>query len=89
MPSLLSDREARLRELCEMLTLATSHTSGAVRLIAWIEARDENEGGFLWLAAELGYRPGWLAETLLATLDAPPRRRQAIERKLLRNGEAG
>jgi len=35
------------------------------------------------LAAELGYRLTAMAEMLLSTLDAPPRRRQAIERKLL------
>lgn len=90
MPPLVSDRDDALHILCDLLALATAHTAGLVRLIAWIEARGDDEGGFLWLAAELGYQPGWLAETLLSTLAAPPRRRQAIERKLIRvHGEAG
>lgn len=78
------DREVAIRLLCSMIAFANAAvgTTGVIRLIAWIEARDEEEGGFLWLAGALGYRPSQLEDILRSTMDSNPRRRQSIERRL-------
>ena len=90
-PDIYSERDNALRLLCETLVLAAGApgTVAYVRLVAWIHARDERDGGFLWLAAVLGYPPRMLGDMLQATLDAPPRRRHAIARRLHAYAEAG
>jgi hypothetical protein len=79
-----SDRETALRLLCDLLALAAvaQGTTAVLRLVAWMDARDEDEGGFLWLAGALGYRPTKMEQMIRSTLDAAPRRRQSIQRKL-------
>lgn len=83
-----TDRDAAVAMVCQLIASAAidRDTTATVRLIAWMDARDENEGGFLWLAGVLGYQPSALVAMIRSTLDAPPRRRQAIERKLLKVG---
>lgn len=78
------DRESALRLLCDMveLAIAAEGTTSELRLIAWLDARGESEGGFLWLAGALGYRPTQLDAMLRPIITAAPRRRQAIARRL-------
>ena len=78
------DRDEAVRLLTSLISLATAAqgTTAVIRLISWIEAREEDEGGFLWLAGVLGIRPNQLDTMLRSTIKATPRRRQAIERKI-------
>jgi hypothetical protein len=80
-----SDRPEAVRLLCDMVALAAEAqgTTAELRLIAWIEARGDDEGGFVWLAGVLGYRPSALEDMLRSTLTATPRRQQSILRKLV------
>jgi hypothetical protein len=80
------DRDAALKMLCDLIALAAGApgTTQTIRLIAWIDTRSEEPGGFAWLAGVLGYRPNELATMLRETLTAAPRRRQAIRKKLAR-----
>jgi hypothetical protein len=83
-----SDRDEALRLLCETLALAAvaMGTTAVIRLTAWMEARSDNEGGFLWLAGMLGYRPAKMEQMIRDTVYAAPRRRQSITRKLRAHG---
>jgi hypothetical protein len=68
-----------------MLVDAAAHatdTTMAIRLIAWIEARSDDEFGFLWLAGQLGYRPSQLDAILRNAMTASRRRRQSISRAM-------
>lgn len=77
-----ADREEALRLLYSLIDAAATatNTTMLIRLTAWIEARDDDEGGFLWLAGQLGFRPTHLASIIYTTMGAPKRRRQAIDR---------
>ncbi len=79
-----SDRDDAVRLLCSTIALATAAagTTAVIRLLAWMDARSEDEGGFLWLAGALGYRPSQLDAMIRSTLNANPRRRQSIERRM-------
>lgn len=83
-----SDRDAALRLLCDLLGLAAVAlgTTTVLQLLAWMEARGEDEGGFLWLAGALGYRPAKMEQMIRSTILAAPRRRQSIQRKLRVDG---
>jgi len=83
-PNPESERDAALRLFCQTVVLAADAlgSTSILRLLAWMEARSADPGGFLWLAATLGYRPAKMEEMIRSTLDATPRRRQAIGRKL-------
>lgn len=83
-----SDRDDALRMLCDLIALAAvaQGTTAVLHVIGWIEARSDDEGGFLWLAGTLGYRPSKMEQMLRSTLTAAPRRRQAIQRKLRVDG---
>lgn len=77
-------REDAVRMLCDMIALASASqgTTAVIRLLSWIDAREEDEGGFLWLAGVLSYRPSQLEHMIRSTLDANPRRRRAIDHRL-------
>lgn len=45
---------------------------------AWIDARSEDEGGFLWLAGLLNSRPNQLDDGLRSLLRAPARWHERI-----------
>lgn len=56
---------------------------------AWIEKRDEEEGGFLWLAAMLGVCPGVIADRLFVIFHATPRERQRLRQRLTKGQTNG
>lgn len=56
---------------------------------AWIERREEEEGGFLWLTAALGAQPNVVETRIRALFSISPRERQQLRQRLtksLRNG---
>jgi len=77
-------RDDALRLLCSLVAFAieANGTTAMIRLLAWLDAREEDEGGFLWLAGMLGYRPSMLDAIIRSTIESNSRRRQAIERRL-------
>lgn len=78
------DRDTAMQLFCDTIALAAvaQGTTAVVRLIAWMEARGEEEGGFLWLVGVLGYKSIAVSAMIRETLNANMRRRQAIGRKL-------
>lgn len=84
LPASPTDRDDAVQLFCDTIALAAvaKGTTAVVRLIAWMDARSEDEGGFLWLAGMLGYRPTKMHNMICETLSATARRRQSIERKL-------
>lgn len=80
------DRDEALRLFCDTLALAAvaQGTTSIVRLIAWLEARGENEGGFLWLAGVLGYPPNRMQQMICETMESTTRHRRSITKRLQR-----
>ena len=50
---------------------------------SWIDLRNEDEGGFLWLANAMGIPPRWLDNGLRMILDATPAERSQLRKRLL------
>lgn len=79
------EREAALELFCETLALAAvaEGTTSVIRLLAWVEARSEDDGGFLWLSGILGYRPQKMADMIRSTIESTPRQRKSLTKRLL------
>lgn len=53
-----------------------------VAVLAWVAARETDDGGFLWLAALLGCRPSVLAATLQEMATTPPAQLSGLRMRL-------
>ena len=72
-------RAAALVILWDILEQAVNGDANDV--INWMTCRGEEEGGFLWLTAQLQCRPGQLEGAIVELTHAPSRHRKTLQRR--------
>jgi len=77
---LRSEALQRLWYLVERITDEDAHAD----IIIWLDARSDDEEGFLWLCGQLGMRPSVLERTIRELIAAPYRRRSILQERLRR-----
>jgi hypothetical protein len=55
-------------------------------VLVWLAMRSDDEGGFLWVAGQLGRRPSVIAAALQSIVAASGPKRQAVRLRLKRGG---
>lgn len=76
-----SERSAAVKLLWIVVTRATNPAEGN-DVEAWLEARSEDEGGFLWLAAHLNTRPRVIEQRIRDVMVLSPRDRGSMRQRL-------
>lgn len=76
-------RSEALHQLWAVLERATD-TMQRTSVLDWLAARSEDEGGFLWLAGQLGCRPSVIETMIRATVEAPAKQRNFLRWRLRR-----
>lgn len=75
------DRSAAMELLWSMLE-RTANVAEHADIEAWIDARGEDEGGFLWLVGQLSCRPTWIAAQLRSLMTSGPRERSFLRQRV-------
>lgn len=76
-----SERSAAVKLLWIVVTRATNPAEGA-DVEAWLEARSEDEGGFLWLVGQLSARPHVIEQRIRDVMVLSPRDRGSMRQRL-------
>jgi AcrR family transcriptional regulator len=81
------DRREAVQLLIEVLQ-RTLNPAEHSDIEAWMDVRSEDEGGFLWLTALLNVPPRWLDAAMRVVMQASPRERDRLRKRLLAFNEA-